>query len=99
MTRRNRIDLRLLFRWRRALDLAPATETATFLPVQVADEGTSAPEAREGNAPLSAPSIIVERQAVGIEIELIGGRRVRFDRDVDPETMKRVVAELEGGGP
>jgi hypothetical protein len=24
------------------------------------------------------------------QIELVGGRRVRFDRDVDPETMKRV---------
>jgi hypothetical protein len=35
----------------------------------------------------------------GIEIELVGGRRVRFDRDVDPETMKRVIAALEAGAP
>ena len=45
------------------------------------------------------PSIIVERVTPGIEIELIGGRRVRFDRDVDPETMKRVVMALEGDQP
>jgi len=43
--------------------------------------------------------IIVERVAAGIEIEPIGGRRVRFDRDVDPEAMKRVVMTLEGDRP
>jgi hypothetical protein len=36
---------------------------------------------------------------LSIEIELIGGRRVRFDRDIDAETMRRVVSALEGGGP
>jgi len=45
------------------------------------------------------PTIIVERPVCGIEIELIGGRRVRFDRDIDAETMQRVVSALEGGGP
>jgi hypothetical protein len=43
--------------------------------------------------------IIIERPAPGIEIELVGGRRVRFDRDVDPETMKRVVAAFEADAP
>ena len=32
----------------------------------------------------------------GIEVELIGGRRVRFERDVDPETVRRLVTLLEG---
>ena len=59
----------------------------------------SAIELREASDQPSAPSIIVERVAPGIEIELIGGRRVRFDRDVDPETMKRVVSALEGSAP
>jgi hypothetical protein len=45
----------------------------------------------------SSPSIIIERRTAGIEVELIGGRRVRFDRDVDPETMKRLIAALEAG--
>ena len=99
VARRYRIDLRLLFRWRRALGLEPTMEAATFLPVQIADDGMSATERREASDQPTAPSIIVERVAAGIEIELIGGRRVRFDRDVDPETMKRVVSALEGSAP
>jgi len=43
----------------------------------------------------AAPSIVVERPP-GIEVELAGGRRVRFDRDVDPETVHRLAALLEG---
>ncbi len=33
----------------------------------------------------------VERSAPGIEVELDGGCRVRFDRDGDPETMRRLI--------
>jgi hypothetical protein len=29
---------------------------------------------------------------------LIGGRRVRFERDADPETVRRLVMLLEGVG-
>ena len=43
--------------------------------------------------------VIVERSAPGIEVELVGGRRVRFERDADPETVRRLVALLEGGAP
>ena len=42
------------------------------------------------------PLVIIERTTSGIEIELIGGHRVRFDRDVDPETVRRLVSVLEG---
>jgi transposase-like protein len=99
VARRYGIDLRLLFRWRRALGLESTTERAAFLPVEIADDGGPAIEPREASGQPAAPSIIVERVAAGIEIELVGGRRVRFDRDVDPETMKRVVSALEGSGP
>jgi transposase-like protein len=34
----------------------------------------------------------------GIEVELASGRRVRFERDADPETVRRLVAMLEGEG-
>jgi transposase-like protein len=34
----------------------------------------------------------------GIEIEVAGGRRLRFERDADSETVRRLVALLEGGG-
>jgi transposase-like protein len=56
----------------------------TFAPVQVTDPA----------AVLESPSL-----AGSIEVELIGGRRVRFERDADPETVRRLLALLEGGAP
>jgi transposase len=102
VARRYHIDLRLLFRWREALGMGPATEGGRFLPVAIAEAAVAgAAPCEEGvtSPPSSVPSIIIERPPAGIEIELIGGRRVRFDRDVDPETMKRVVSALEGERP
>lgn len=93
------ITTSLLFRWRQAFGVAPLLKGGTFLPVQIADDAAPAIEPRAVSDVPAAPSIIVERVAAGIEIALIGGRRVRFDRDVDPETMKRVVSALEGGAP
>jgi hypothetical protein len=66
------------------------------------DDGAS----RSGNqpatdlslSPVSAP-LIIERPSSGIEIELTGGRRVRFDRDADPDTVRRMVSALEGDVP
>ena len=55
-----------------------------FAPVQVTDAASVA-EAPTASSP-------------GIEVELAGGRRVRFERDADPETVRRLVALLEGGG-
>ncbi|MGH6912153.1 MAG: IS66-like element accessory protein TnpA [Geminicoccales bacterium] len=87
------ITARLLFRWKQELAPAAKTET-TFLPVTITDapeQSAEAPPSLPGPAP-----VIVERSAPGIEVELIGGRRVRFERDVDPETVRRLVALLEG---
>jgi hypothetical protein len=42
---------------------------------------------------------MIERPVPGIEIELVGGRRVRFGREVDRETVKRLVAALRGRYP
>ena len=53
------------------------------------------PMFRTQSMPEPAP-VIVERSAPGIEVELIGGRRVHFDRDTDPETVRRLVTLLEG---
>ena len=93
VARQYRIAARQLFRWKQ--ELAPATQTeTTFLPVTLTD----APD-QSAKAPQSLPApapVIVERSAPGIEIELIGGRRVRFDRDTDPETVRRLVSLLEG---
>ena len=86
--RRYGIAVRVLFRWKEALKPGP-----TFVPVQVSDAGPST----ETPAVASGPEI-VERTPPGIEIELVGGRRVRFERDADPATVRRLVALLEGGG-
>ncbi len=96
VARRYGITARLLFRWKQELAPAAKTET-TFLPVTLTD----APD-RSAEAPQPVPEpapVIVERSAPGIEVELIGGRRVRFDRDADPETVHRLVALLEGEAP
>ncbi len=90
IAKRYGISVPLLFRWKRELAASPRT---TFLPVTLVD-GADQPS---GSASAAAPApVIVERTAPGIEVELIGGRRVRFDRDTDPETVRRLVSLLEG---
>jgi len=89
VARRYGIGTRLLFSWKKELAPAARTETA-FLPVTVTDATD-----RPAKAPAPVP-VIVERTAPGIEVELIGGRRIRFDRDSDPETVRRLVSLLEG---
>ena len=86
VARRYGIATRLLFSWKKGL--TPETSPGpSFLPVTLVD-GTDQPA---GPASVAAPApVIVERPAPGIEVELIGGRRVRFERDVDPETVRRL---------
>ena len=95
VARRYGIGTRLLFSWKK--DLAPAAKTeTTFLPVTITDAPDQSAEAPSS---MAAPApVIVERSAPGIEVELIGGRRVRFDRDADPEVVRRLVILLEGEG-
>ena len=93
VARKYGIGTRLLFSWKQELAPAAKAET-TFLPVTLTDapdQSTEVPQSMPEPAP-----VIVERSAPGIEVELIGGRRVRFDRDVDPETVRRLVSLLEG---
>ncbi len=95
MVRKYGIGTRLLFSWKKALTLQ-TSPGPTFLPVTLVD-GANEPA---GPASIAAPApVIVERTAPGIEVELIGGRRVRFERDVDPETVRRLVSLLEGEAP
>jgi transposase-like protein len=96
VARKYGIGTRLLFSWKQELAPAAKTET-TFLPVTITDAPERSAEASQ-SLPGPAP-VIVERSAPGIEVELIGGRRVRFERDVDPETVRRLVTLLEGETP
>ncbi len=96
VARKYGIGTRLLFTWKQELAPAAKAET-TFLPVTLTDapdQSTEVPQSMPGPAP-----VIVERSAPGIEVELIGGRRVRFERDADPETVRRLVTLLEGETP
>ena len=92
VARRYDIAARVLFRWKQ--DLTPS-ETV-FAAVALSDAPAQGPV----ELPAAEPApVIVERPAPGIEVELIGGRRVRFDRDTDPETVQRLVEMLEGAAP
>ena len=95
VAKRHGISAPLLFRWKRELAASPRT---TFLPVTVTESQTQSggPAADPLPASTVPGPVIVERLGPGIEVELIGGRRVRFDRDVDPETVRRLVSLLEG---
>ncbi len=95
VAKRYGISMPLLFRWKRELAASPRT---TFLPVTVTQSPTqSGGPAADPRPTSTAPApVIVERSTPGIEVELKGGRRVRFDRDVDPETVQRLVTRLEG---
>ncbi len=87
------IATRQLFRWKQ--ERAPVTETkTTFLAVTLTDMEAPSPAAVQP-VPEHAP-VILERSAPGIEVELIGGRRVHFGADADPEAVHRLVSQLEG---
>jgi len=96
VARRYGIDTRLLFRWKR--EFAPPPEPV-FLPVTVSDSpeqsGTDALPA----SPQLPGSVIVERPSNEIEVELVGGRRVRFARDIEPEAIRTMIELLEGAAP
>lgn len=96
IARRYGIDPRLLFRWKQ--EFAPPSSEPVFLPVTVSDSpdpdqagAYSAPACAQVSGP-----IIVERSPQEIEVELVGGRRVRFARDVEAETVRAMIALLEG---
>lgn len=100
VARRYGIGRPLLYRWKREL-VSPAPDPV-FLPVTISD----APNLADASSPAplipmpqpTAAPVIVERSAQEIEVELVGGRRVRFARDTDPGTVRAMVEMLEGAG-
>ena len=78
-----------LFRWRKQLCHRVAQPLPALVPVEVVPaEAVAAPEM------LGGPSRAPRRRAGVIEITLSGGRRVRVDRDVDVEALRRVLDVL-----
>ena len=93
VARRHGVAVSLVFRWRRQAGLSGKRAIvkksgAVFVPVMLA--AAPAPE-----APPETPRVQVRDSGL-IEIELAGGRRVRLSGPVDVQTLKRVIAVLEG---
>lgn len=98
VARRYGIAPRVLFRWKQ--ELAPPPPEPVFLSVTVSDGPDADGAAHDRPAasmpvPVAAP-MIVERPRDEIEVELVGGRRMRFARDTDPATLQAMIAMLEG---
>jgi hypothetical protein len=73
-------------------------QKATFASVQIGDENGLPDSSPTTNSRLdiTLPALPMDRPPSGIEVELAGGKKLRFDRDVDPETVRRMIATLEG---
>jgi transposase len=84
IARKHNVAASLLFRWRRESQIGKATpQQRSFVPVALAmtSAGASASPAGTG---------------VGcIEIELVGGRRIRVEGSVDVALLRRLVDALE----
>jgi len=94
VARKYGIAARVLFRWRKELSEDPQP-APVFAEVKL-NEAPAGEAAMPSPAPASP--VVVERPAPGIEVELRGGRRVRFARETDPETIRTLVTLLEGAG-
>jgi hypothetical protein len=77
--RRYGVDRQRLCRWVGRLEGAAASETVRFHPVRLVDRG---PEPGSGGTGST------------IEIELVGGQRVRVPRGFEAEELRRVLAVL-----
>ncbi len=85
-----------MFQWRKQLGMGPAHR---IVPVTISDtpDGLVDLSVIASRPTVSRTPTKVEPTAPAIEIELAGGRRLRFARDTDPETIQRLVAALDGG--
>ncbi|MEQ1718205.1 MAG: transposase [Hyphomicrobium sp.] len=96
VARKYGISASLMFQWRKQLGMGPAHR---IVPVTISDtaDGLADLAAVTSRPTTSRTPTKMEPTAPAIEIELAGGRRLRFARDTDPETIQRLVAALDGG--
>jgi transposase len=87
------IHVSQLFRWRKELCRRVEPAALQLLPVEIVPATVSSPPSMD--SPTSSATPVRRRRKCGIiEIELGGGRRVRVDRDVDTEALRRVLDVL-----
>lgn len=95
VARRYGITTSLLFRWRKELGMGPMHR---IVPVTITDTPDGLADLPALTNPARPPApVVIDRATPAIEVELTGGRRLRFERDTDPETIQRLVAALDGG--
>lgn len=95
VARRYGIDRPLLCRWRR--ELVPPEPEPVFLPVTVSDPAADPSSLTPTlSMPAAGTTVVVERPRNDIEVELAGGRRLRFARDTDVATVRTMIDMLEG---
>ena len=97
VARRYNVTTNLIFGWRTELGLRPRKE-AKFLPIQVLEAG-DVTQALSFEAPDARPVSAKDAPETGVEVELLSGRRVRFNVGIKPETMRLLIAALEGAAP
>ena len=85
------IHVSQLFRWRKQLCDRVDGAASHLVPVEIV---SAAAKPADEMAPSSAPAARRRRKSGMIEIELGGGRRVRVDRDVDGDALRRVLDAL-----
>jgi len=90
-----------VYRWRKLMGLGASPSPATFASVRLGDENGTAEGLPAGDLQLlfPSPAAAAEGSPASVEIELSGGRRLRFANDVDPETVRRMIEIIEGTRP
>lgn len=89
-----------VFRWRKLMGLGAHGDKTEFAAVRISEtvEALESMESAELELPIPLPALMPQRPSGGMEIELAGGRKLRFDHDTDPEAVRRMVELLEGRG-
>jgi transposase len=90
VARRAGIHTSQLFRWRKELCERTDVAEQRLVPVEIAPAMIV-----EAAAPEQRPPLRRRRKAGLIEIELKDGRRLRVDREVDAEALRRVLDVLD----
>ena len=98
---RHGISRNLIYLWRRQTreGSMPGVTVSNgaaspFVAVQIADCTEKAPAQ---NAPQHLPAPVGRRRSGLIEIALSNGRVVKVEESIDPATLSRIVAALDGG--
>lgn len=93
VARRYNVSTNMLFNWRRECGLS-ASQQSKFVPVRVI-ENREEPQAIRFETPETLAQSPEGALEPGIEIQLLSGRRLRFDGKVKPSTMRQLIAALE----